>query len=89
MRIYPADLRESGIMVYTQADKERIETPSAANGWNLTTYRPDAKRARDITAIAGSVCLVICSFLLSGQDHFPSLLATLPARLPFTSASAR
>ena len=51
MRIYPADLRESGIVVYTQADKERIETPSAANGWNLTTYRPDAKRGRDVTVL--------------------------------------
>jgi hypothetical protein len=51
MRIYPADLREAGILVYTQAEKERIEAPSAGNGWNLTTYRPDAKRARDITVL--------------------------------------
>jgi hypothetical protein len=44
-------LIESGIVVYTGGSKERIETPSAANGWNVTTYRPDAKRARDITII--------------------------------------
>jgi hypothetical protein len=51
MRVYSADLRESGIVVYTQSGKERIETPSAANGWNLTTYRPDNKRARDIAVL--------------------------------------
>jgi hypothetical protein len=51
MRIYPADLAESGIVVYTQDSKQRIETPSAANGWNLTTYRPDGRRSRDITVL--------------------------------------
>ena len=51
MRIYPADLAESGIVVYTQESKQRVETPSAANGWNLTTYRPEAKRSRDITVM--------------------------------------
>ncbi len=51
MRIYPADLAEAGIVVYTQDSKQRIETPSAANGWNLTTYRPDGRRSRDITVL--------------------------------------
>jgi hypothetical protein len=51
MRVYSADLTDSGILVYTNGARERIESPSAANGWNLTTYRPDSKRARDITII--------------------------------------
>jgi hypothetical protein len=51
IRVYSADLNESGIVVYTDAAKERIETPSAGNGWNLTTYRPDSKRSRDITIL--------------------------------------
>jgi peptidoglycan/LPS O-acetylase OafA/YrhL len=38
-----------------------------------------SQRGRDITAAAGSICLIVCAFLLSGQEHFPSLLATLPA----------
>ena len=51
IRVYPADLTESGIVIYTSAAKERIEIPSAANGWNVTAYRPDPKRSRDITLI--------------------------------------
>ena len=51
IQIYPADLAESGIVVYTQDNKQRIETPSAANGWNLTTYRPDGRRSHDITVL--------------------------------------
>ncbi|HYP05549.1 MAG TPA: Mov34/MPN/PAD-1 family protein [Bryobacteraceae bacterium] len=51
VRVYPGDLREAGIVVYTQGDRERIESPSAANGWNLTTYKPDAKRARDVAVL--------------------------------------
>jgi hypothetical protein len=49
IRVHSADLTDSGIVVYTNASNERIEPPSAANGWNLTTYRPDPKRSRDIT----------------------------------------
>ena len=50
-RVHSGDLIDSGIVVYTNASKERIEPPSAANGWNLTAYRPDAKRARDIVVL--------------------------------------
>lgn len=50
-RVHSGDLVDSGIVVYTNAAKERIEPPSPANGWNLTTYRPDAKRARDIVVL--------------------------------------
>jgi hypothetical protein len=51
IRVYSADLTDSGIVVYTSASNERIEPPSPANGWNLTTYRPDTKRSRDLTVI--------------------------------------
>jgi hypothetical protein len=40
---------DSGIVVY--ADRSGVEPPSAANGWNLTTYRPDPKRSRSISVL--------------------------------------
>jgi hypothetical protein len=50
-RVYSADLMDSGVVVYTNGSNERSEAPSAANGWNLTTYRPDTKRSRDIAVV--------------------------------------
>lgn len=50
-RVYSADLLDSGVVVYTNGPNERSEAPSAANGWNLTTYRPDTKRSRDIAVV--------------------------------------
>ena len=51
VRVFSADLTDSGIVVYTGDGNEHIEPPSAANGWNLTTYRPDSKRSRDLTVV--------------------------------------
>jgi hypothetical protein len=49
VRVYPARLADTGVVVYS--DREVIEAPSAANGWNLTAYRNDPVRARDIIVI--------------------------------------
>jgi len=35
--------------------------------------------ARHFATAAGSICLIVCAFFLSGQHHFAGLLATLPA----------
>ena len=51
IRVFPADLTPSGIVVYTDGSKQQIEPPGAANGWNLTMYRADAKRSRDVTVV--------------------------------------
>jgi hypothetical protein len=52
LRVYPADLRDSGIVVYTNgARPDAIEPPSAANGWNLTEYNADPRRSRAITVL--------------------------------------
>jgi hypothetical protein len=51
VRVFSADLTDSGIVVYTGGGNEHIEPPSAANGWNLTMYRPDVKRSRDLTVV--------------------------------------
>jgi hypothetical protein len=49
VRVHAADLVDSGIVVY--AERSGVEAPSAANGWNLTTYRPDPKRARTVSVL--------------------------------------
>lgn len=52
IRVYPADLGHSGIQVYTAARPAvAVEPPSAANGWNLTTYAMDPKHSRAITVL--------------------------------------
>jgi hypothetical protein len=52
IRVYPADLAQSGIIVYTpSAHGVAVEPPSAANGWNLTTFSVDPKRSRGITVL--------------------------------------
>ena len=51
VHVYPADLTEAGIVIYTDGSKQKVEAPGAGNGWNLTTYRADGKRSRDITVL--------------------------------------
>lgn len=52
IRVYPADLAPSGIVIYTNAAPSvAVEPPSAANGWNLTTFAVDPKRSRAITML--------------------------------------
>lgn len=51
-KVYPADLGDSGIVVYSGVTRQNaVEPPSSANGWNLTTYNADPKRARSITVL--------------------------------------
>jgi hypothetical protein len=51
VRVFPADLTPAGIVVYTDGSKQQVEPPGAANGWNLTMYRADPKRYRDVTVV--------------------------------------
>ena len=51
VHVYPADLTEAGIVIYTDGSKQKVEPPGAGNGWNLTTYRADRKRSRGITVV--------------------------------------
>lgn len=51
VRVYGGELRDSGLVVYTGSGPERVEPPSAANGWNVTTFRPDSKRSRDVSVV--------------------------------------
>ena len=51
IRVHAADLLESGLVIYTRAGDERLERPSAANGWNLTTYRPDPRRSGSVAVL--------------------------------------
>jgi proteasome lid subunit RPN8/RPN11 len=51
VHVYPADLTEAGIVIYTDGSKQKVEPPGPANGWNLTTYRADGKRSRDVTVV--------------------------------------
>jgi len=51
-KVYAADLGDSGIVVYSgAARRDAVEPPSSANGWNLTTYNPDKKRARSLSVL--------------------------------------
>ena len=51
-KVYAADLGDSGIVVYSGATRHNaVEPPSSANGWNLTTYNADPKRARSIAIL--------------------------------------
>lgn len=51
-RVYAADLGDAGIIVYAEGKNgDTIESPSAANGWNLTTYNADIKRARSVKVL--------------------------------------
>jgi hypothetical protein len=51
-KVYAADLGDSGIVVYSGATRRNaVESPSSANGWNLTTYNADPKRARSVTVL--------------------------------------
>jgi proteasome lid subunit RPN8/RPN11 len=52
IRVYAADLDDAGIVVFDGGARQNaIEPPSAANGWNLTTYNADAKRFRSATVL--------------------------------------
>ena len=51
IRVQAADLLDSGLVIYTGSGQERHERPSAANGWNLTTYRPDARRSGTVAVL--------------------------------------
>jgi proteasome lid subunit RPN8/RPN11 len=52
IRVHAADLGDAGIVVYDGGEHHNtIESPSAANGWNLTTYNSDAKRSRSVTVL--------------------------------------
>jgi len=49
---YPAELVDGGMQVYTASPTPPVsEPPSARNGWNLTFYRSDAKRFREIDVL--------------------------------------
>jgi hypothetical protein len=49
---YPAELIDGGMEVYTRTATQPVsEPPSARNGWNVTVYRTDAKRAREIQVV--------------------------------------
>jgi len=51
-KVYAADLGDAGIVVYSEGKNgDTIEPPSAANGWNLTTYNADIKRARSVKVL--------------------------------------
>jgi proteasome lid subunit RPN8/RPN11 len=51
-RVYAADLGDSGIVVFSGATRrDAVEPPSAANGWNLTSYNADPKRARSVSVL--------------------------------------
>jgi hypothetical protein len=48
--VHPAELGAGSIIIYSADQKYRsredsFESPSARNGWNLTTYKWDPKRA--------------------------------------------
>jgi hypothetical protein len=51
VRVFPADLTPAGIVVYTDGSKQQVEPPGAGNGWNLTMYRADPKRSREVTVV--------------------------------------
>jgi hypothetical protein len=42
-------LIDGGMVVYTQVGSAKLsEPPSAQNGWNLTVYRDDPRRVREL-----------------------------------------
>jgi hypothetical protein len=52
IRVFAADLGDAGIVVFDGGARQNaIEPPSAANGWNLTTYNADAKRSRSVMVL--------------------------------------
>ena len=52
MRVYSADLGDSGIVIYTNGSRPNaVEAPSPGNGWNLTTYTFDPRRSRAFTVV--------------------------------------
>ncbi len=52
LRVYSADLGDSGIVVHTNGSRPNaVEPPSPDNGWNLTTYSFDPKRSRAVTVV--------------------------------------
>ncbi|MBI3279120.1 MAG: hypothetical protein HYZ57_04685 [Acidobacteria bacterium] len=52
VRVYAADLVESGIVVFSATARPNVvEPPSAKNGWNLTTWSNDPRRAGDISVL--------------------------------------
>ncbi|MEO8129547.1 MAG: hypothetical protein ABJF23_02400 [Bryobacteraceae bacterium] len=51
-KVYAADLGDTGIVIYSGAAPDNsVEPPSPANGWNLTTYKADAKRVRSVSVV--------------------------------------
>ncbi len=52
---YPAEMSSGGFTVFSTAPKYArgnvVEAPGAANGWNRTAFRPDARRAADIVVV--------------------------------------
>ena len=58
IRIYPAELADGGIQVFTMDDRHRerpvVEPPSSRNGWNLTSYVLDPRRSRALTLVEGA-----------------------------------
>ncbi len=42
---HPADLSDDGLVVYTAVAQARREAPGPLNGWNLTRYAQDPRRA--------------------------------------------
>ena len=52
MRVYAADLADSGIVIYTNGSRPNaVEPPRPDNGWNLTTYAFDPKRSRGASVV--------------------------------------
>jgi hypothetical protein len=52
-RVLPAEFGDVGLVVYTNDAQHngRLEPASAANGWNLTRYRWDPDRVREIAVL--------------------------------------
>jgi proteasome lid subunit RPN8/RPN11 len=48
----PAELIDGGMLIYTSTAATALsESPSARNGWNLTVYRHDPRRVRDLSIV--------------------------------------
>jgi hypothetical protein len=55
VRVYPAELVDGGITIYTADARHRqrpvVESPAARNGWNVTSYIWDPQRSAGLTVL--------------------------------------
>ena len=71
-RVHSADLVEAGIVVY--GNSNLVEAPSASNGWNLTTYRADPKRANDLEILEHPSAQNNYRLMIRGQSRPVSVI---------------